>query len=51
LDQHTADGVFDLLLDLARTQGSAVVVVTHDRRLAQRCGQQWALASGQLGLI
>jgi lipoprotein-releasing system ATP-binding protein len=51
LDQHTADGVFDLLLDLARTQGSAVVVVTHDRRLAQRCGQQLALASGQLGLI
>ncbi|NBX54182.1 MAG: ATP-binding cassette domain-containing protein [Betaproteobacteria bacterium] len=49
LDQHTADAVFDLLLDLARTQGSAVVVVTHDHRLALRCGKQLALASGQLG--
>ena len=50
LDQHTADGVFGLLLDLARTQGSAVVVVTHDRRLAQRCAKQLSLDSGQLGL-
>ena len=49
LDQHTADGVFDLLLDLAHAHGSAVVVVTHDMRLAQRCAQQWALVSGRLG--
>ncbi len=50
LDQHTADGVFDLLLDLARTHGSAVVVVTHDTRLAQRCAQQRQLISGQLSV-
>ena len=50
LDQHTADGVFDLLLDLARTHGSAVVVVTHDTRLAQRCAQQRQLVSGQLSV-
>ena len=49
LDQHTADGVFGLLLDLAHAHGSAVVVVTHDMRLAQRCAQQWALVSGRLG--
>jgi len=49
LDQHTANGVFDLLLDLAHAHGSAVVVVTHDMRLAQRCAQQWALVSGRLG--
>ena len=48
LDQHTADGVFDLLLDLAHAHGSAVVVVTHDMRLAQRCARQLALVSGQL---
>ena len=50
LDQHTADGVFDLLLDLAHAHGSAVVVVTHDMRLAQRCARQLALVSGQLGV-
>jgi lipoprotein-releasing system ATP-binding protein len=50
LDQHTADGVFGLLLDLARTQGSAVVVVTHDSRLALRCAKQLTLGSGHLGL-
>jgi lipoprotein-releasing system ATP-binding protein len=50
LDQHTADGVFDLLLDLARAHGSAVVVVTHDMRLAQRCARQCQLVSGRLGV-
>jgi lipoprotein-releasing system ATP-binding protein len=49
LDQHTADGVFDLLLNLAQVHGSAVVVVTHDMRLAQRCARQCQLVSGQLG--
>ena len=48
LDQHTADGVFDLLLELAQVHGSAVVVVTHDLRLAQRCSRQLALVAGQL---
>jgi lipoprotein-releasing system ATP-binding protein len=50
LDQHTADGVFDLLLDLAHAHGSAVVVVTHDMRLSQRCARQCQLVSGQLGV-
>ena len=48
LDQHTADGVFGLLLELAQVNGSAVVVVTHDLRLAQRCARQLALVAGQL---
>ena len=48
LDQHTADGVFDLLLELAQVHGSAVVVVTHDLRLAKRCHRQLALVAGQL---
>ena len=48
LDQHTADGVFGLLLELAQVHGSAVVVVTHDLRMAQRCARQLALVAGQL---
>ena len=38
LDRSTADGVFELVLSLARERGTAFVVVTHDATLAARCG-------------
>ena len=38
LDRATADAVFELMLQCAREQGMAFVVVTHDASLAARCG-------------
>jgi lipoprotein-releasing system ATP-binding protein len=49
LDRATADSVFALMLQLARQQGTAFVVVTHDERLAAQCDRQLRLVAGKLG--
>ncbi len=48
LDRGTADGVFELMMQLARDQGTAFVVVTHDPALAARCQRQLQLEQGRL---
>lgn len=51
LDRATADGVFDLMLNLARDKGTAFVLVSHDAALASRCARQLKLVSGQLSAV
>ena len=48
LDRATGDRVIDLLFELNREQGTTLVLVTHDERLAQRCERRLELDSGKL---
>jgi lipoprotein-releasing system ATP-binding protein len=48
LDAHTADEVFEVMLRLSASRGTAFVIVTHDRGLAQRAGRILELADGTL---
>ena len=48
LDRTTADGVFELMLQLARDQGTAFIMVTHDESLAARCRRRFRLVQGRL---
>jgi len=48
LDRVTADGVFELMLGLAREHGMAFVLVTHDATLAGRCARRLQLVQGRL---
>jgi lipoprotein-releasing system ATP-binding protein len=48
LDPRTGDQVLDLLLEMNRARGTALVVVTHSPTLAGRLGRQVVLADGHL---
>jgi putative ABC transport system ATP-binding protein len=48
LDTTTGQAIVDLLFDLNRVAGTTLVLVTHDERLAARCGRVLRLDSGRL---
>ena len=48
LDQHTAEQMLELMLNLNRDLGTALVVVTHDLAIAARLQHRWLMRDGVL---
>jgi len=48
LDHATGEAIMDLMFDLNREQGTTLVLVTHDRQLAERCERRLTIEAGQL---
>jgi lipoprotein-releasing system ATP-binding protein len=50
LDAVSADALADLLLELNREEGVALLVITHAPELAARLGTTWRLSEGKLAV-
>src|SRR5580765_6243353 len=48
LDFATGEKVMELMFELNRERGSTLVVVTHDRGIAQRCDRQVRIEAGRV---
>lgn len=48
LDRHNASSIHTMLLDFARQNNKAVIIVTHDQHLAQLCDAEYILNDGLL---
>jgi ABC-type lipoprotein export system ATPase subunit len=48
LDERTSAVVFDLLLDMARTEGVTLLMATHDRGLASACDRLIEMRDGKI---
>jgi putative ABC transport system ATP-binding protein len=48
LDSATGEEVINLMFDLNREQRTTLLLVTHDERLASRCGRRLRLAAGRM---
>jgi lipoprotein-releasing system ATP-binding protein len=48
LDSHTADEVFEAMVRLSESHGTAFVIVTHDSDIAARAQRVFELKDGKL---
>jgi lipoprotein-releasing system ATP-binding protein len=48
LDSHTASGVVELMFEVARQDGLALLLVTHDEELARRCKRTVRMKDGRV---
>ncbi len=48
LDRHTAESVFELMLELNHQANAALIIVTHDTQLASRANRVLQLVDGRL---
>ena len=48
LDERTSGMVFDLLLELAESEGVTLLMATHDRKLAERCDRLIEMHDGMI---
>jgi putative ABC transport system ATP-binding protein len=48
LDFATGETVMELMFDLNREQGTTLVLVTHDRAIAQRCERRITIEAGRI---
>jgi putative ABC transport system ATP-binding protein len=51
LDQATGERIIDLLFALRADSGAALVLVTHDQALAQRCDRRLGMSDGHLEVL
>ena len=51
LDSHTADEVFDAMVRLSASHGTAFAIVTHDAGIAARAERVFELKDGKLGVV
>jgi ABC-type lipoprotein export system ATPase subunit len=48
LDEESSNAVFELLLDLVATDGTTLLMATHDRNLARRCDRLVEMHDGKI---
>jgi lipoprotein-releasing system ATP-binding protein len=51
LDSHTADDVFDAMVRLSASHGTAFAIVTHDAGIAERAERVFELKDGKLSVV
>lgn len=51
LDQQTGDQIVDLLFSLNAQFSTTLILVTHDKQLAQKCNKIYELQNGKLNLL